>query len=255
MTRTHVTSEASDAADGAARAAGIEIRELRDLADLNAISRLFDDIWTRAAGDPLIRADFLQALTMAGNLTAAAYAGGEMIGGLTAYLGYGDGHVLMHSHILGVRQQSRGVGFALKQFQRAWCLERGITHVEWTFDPLVARNARFNLSKLGAVARVYHVNLYGAMDDAINAGDETDRLVADWDLSSDRAVAAARGEPLEVEPVIEVAAPDDIVALRRDDIDQARSWRAVVRNELTAALADGYVASGFRDGRYLLTKP
>ena len=91
--------------------------------------------------------------------------------------------------------QSAGVGFALKLHQRAWCLERGIATVTWTFDPLVSRNAYFNLRKLGALATAYGADFYGEMPDAINAGDRTDRLVVRWDAGVARAVAAAAAGP------------------------------------------------------------
>ena len=91
----------------------------------------------------------------------------------------------------------RNVGYALKLHQRAWALQRGIATITWTFDPLVRRNAYFNLAKLGVRATRYLPNFYGAMQDPINAGDDTDRLLVDWDLASppkrpDRGHALAR---------------------------------------------------------------
>ena len=67
----------------------------------------------------------------------------------------------MHSHILGVLpgSETHGLGFDLKQHQRRWCLARGVTVMEWTTDPLVRRNAYFNVTKLGAEAPTYLVNL------------------------------------------------------------------------------------------------
>ncbi len=85
----------------------------------------------------------------------------------------------LHSHIAG-RRRGLGrphVGFALKLHQRAWALRRGVPEIAWTFDPLVSRNAYFNLVKLGARPVEYLPNFYGVMDDGINGGDETDRLL------------------------------------------------------------------------------
>ena len=87
----------------------------------------------------------------------------------------------------------RSVGFALKVHQRAWCLRRGVRVIAWTYDPLIRRNAYFNLVKLGARPVEYLRNFYGAMDDAINGGTETDRLLVHWDLGSDLAAAACAG--------------------------------------------------------------
>src|SRR4029077_5706779 len=100
--------------------------------------------------------------------------------------------------------------------------------VEWTFDPLVRRNAYFNLTKLGAEAARYLVDFYGPMDDGINTGDESDRLLIRWDLDSEKTAAAAAGKPLELRPdasSLLVPLPDDIVALRREDPELARRWR------------------------------
>src|ERR687886_297223 len=88
----------------------------------------------------------------------------------------------LHSHITGVAPTDahRGIGFALKLHQRAWALARGVRLVVWTFDPLVARNAWFNLAKLGALPTAYLESFYGAMSDGINAGEESDRVLVDW---------------------------------------------------------------------------
>ena len=66
--------------------------------------------------------------------------------------------------------------------------------IAWTYDPLIRRNAYFNLAKLGARPVEYLPNFYGAMDDAINGGTETDRMLVRWELRSDLAVAACAGE-------------------------------------------------------------
>jgi predicted GNAT superfamily acetyltransferase len=187
----------------------------------------------------------------------------------------------LHSHITGVEpgKQGAGVGFALKQDQRAWSLERGIATVCWTFDPLVRRNAYFNLQKLGAVPEAYLPDFYGPMADGINLGDVTDRLYVRWDLASPRAVAAAHGQPAEVstgdagvlldrageEPApgdaaptgraLLVAVPSDIEAMRDRDRAAADRWRYAVRSALTTALDAGYRITGLtRDGYYLLER-
>ena len=91
-------------------------------------------------------------MSFAGGYISGAYAGDELIGASAGFLGRRAGELHLHSHISGViaARQSRHVGVALKQHQRAWALARGIDSIEWTFDPLVRRNAFFNLVKLGA---------------------------------------------------------------------------------------------------------
>lgn len=173
----------------------------------------------------------------------------------------------LHSHITGVAPtgQRRGLGFALKQHKRQWALERDFTTVTWTFDPLVRRNAVFNLHALGAHVGAYLPDHYGAMDDGVNAGDESDRLELRWDLLSPRALAAAEGRlpllesdlpravingasGLPVTQAVEglprrVQLPADIEALRRGDPAAGRAVPDVLRDP---DLAGGAAAA--RDG-------
>jgi predicted GNAT superfamily acetyltransferase len=150
----------------------------------------------------------------------------------------------------------------------------------WTYDPLASRNARFNLVKLGAVALDYTVDFYGPMQDAINRGDETDRVTTVWALAGPRAAAAAAGrhtdppgpDPASSTGTADVApdggpltaqdagglwcrVPTDIVAVRRQDPALAARWRSAVREVFVAAFAQGLAATGMtRDGWYRLTK-
>jgi predicted GNAT superfamily acetyltransferase len=260
-----------------------EVRELRDLDDLHALLGVFEAVWGRT-NEPPLNADTLKALAHSGNYLAGAFVDGRMIAGLVGWLGGDPREELhMHSHILGVLpgREARGVGFELKQHQRRWCLERGVTVMEWTMDPLVSRNAYFNLSKLGAEAPRYLVNFYGQMRDEINAGEESDRLLIRWRLDSERAEAAAAGRGFEPdvaklrewktatvvavgdagEPVRSSSSarvlicqvPSDIVALRRSDPALARRWRLAVREALGGALGRGYFVIGAtRSGWYVL---
>jgi predicted GNAT superfamily acetyltransferase len=168
----------------------------------------------------------------------------------------------------------------VKLRQRAWALAHEHDTMVWTFDPLVGRNARFNLAKLGTEAPEYDIAFYGRMSDEINGEDDSDRLVARWRLASRRTVAATEGTaadpagPVEGTEGAEVLregpdgapmavrdarglwcrVPRDIVALRRDRPQEATRWRLAVRETLTGALDEGLVATHMsRDGWYLLT--
>lgn len=254
-----------------------DIRELSEIEDLESLSRLFAAVWG-SAGQPPMGANTLKALVSSGNYAAGAYVDGGLIGGLVGWLGGPPAdHLHLHSHILGVLpdRQVHGIGFELKQHQRGWCLERGISIIEWTTDPLVRRNVYFNLAKLGARAPEYLVNVYGVMRDGINAGEESDRLLIRWHLDSEEARAAAAGRPHELEPkgdtvlrvgpagepvvepsdarVLVCEIPEDIVALRREHPATAREWRKALRSVLREAIAARYVISGAtRTGRYVL---
>jgi len=211
------------------------ITELSEMDDLRRLAELFANIWGRPHELP-VDVSTLRALSHSGNYVAGAWLEDRLIGGLIGWFG-GEppDHLHLHSHILGVVQdeEARGVGFALKQHQRDWCMARGVMAIEWTFDPLVRRNAYFNLAKLGADVAEYIVNFYGVMDDGINAGHESDRFLVRWHLDSQKAVAAAAGRPFEpdVRPDhVLVALPEDIVAIRRDDPEIARQWRHRLRD-------------------------
>ncbi len=220
---------------------------------MKELQQLFLQVWERSSEPPL-NSDVMRALSHAGNYLAGVRSGGRLIAGIVGWLGmYPDRELLLHSHILGVLpgSDSRGLGFALKQHQRTWCLARGIKTVEWTFDPLVRRNASFNLRKLGADAAEYLVDFYGPMQDRINAGDESDRILVRWQLESAKAAAAASGRPHEVTPpsgakLCEV--PEEIVAIRRADPAKAREWRRKVRETLGGHLMAGGVVLGFTAG-------
>ncbi len=252
------------------------------------VTDLFVDVWHTRQDDPPVNRDLLRALSHAGAYVAAAYADGPdsdgtVVGGSVGLFA-ADGS--LHSHISGVRSglQGRSVGRALKLDQRAWCLDRGIGSVTWTFDPLVRRNAWFNLSKLGAICDEYLPDFYGSMRDGVNAGDSSDRLYARWDLMSRRAVDAAAGaftepdadalrasgahvlldavdgRPVALEAyapgpeMLLVGTPADVVDLRGRDLPLAAQWRQAVRDALGAAVVDGYRATGMtRSGYYVLT--
>ena len=262
----------------------VNITELTELEDLRGLEELFGAVWGRP-GEPPIMAGMMRALAHSGNYVAGAFVDGRLTGGLVGWLGQeAPAEPLhLHSHILGVvpGSQARGLGFQLKQHQRRWCLERGIKTIDWTTDPLVRRNVYFNLTKLGAQASRYLVNFYGAMTDELNAGEESDRLLITWQLDSPQAVAAAAGRPVGAnfedllhngaaavlsagpagEPIHKTThaqvllceVPDDIVAMRRADPLQARSWRLALRSVLVAAFAAGYSITGAtRSGWYVL---
>ncbi|MEV4754303.1 GNAT family N-acetyltransferase [Micromonospora sp. NPDC049559] len=196
------------AATRAAARSGVRVRALASLAETLACERLLAEVWRTGADHPPLAADVIQALADAENYVAGAFEavapGDRLLGACVGFWGP-PGRPRMHSHIAGVHDAVRGrdVGFALKLDQRAAGLEHGITEITWTFDPLVARNAHFNLRKLGGSADTYLVDHYGQMVDGLNGTDPTDRLVLRWDLAGERTHRAC-DEALPPEP----GAPD-----------------------------------------------
>jgi predicted GNAT superfamily acetyltransferase len=271
--------EATRAAVAAAAAAGVVVRELHQPLHLLAVQRLFEEVWRPAEGDPPpVTAGLLRALAHSGAYVVGAFAGTRMVGASAGFFTAPPDPVL-HSHITGVAPggQHRGIGFALKVHQRAWALARGVPEVVWTFDPLVARNAWFNLAKLGALPTEYLEDFYGPMTDAINEGMASDRLLLAWRLDDPAVAAACAGRPRQPGPVPAEAAlavgPDlDPVAAETDapavtvalppDVERLaperrRAWRAAVRQALGGRLAAGAAVAGFlrHPDRYLVQRP
>jgi len=279
-TRDILAEQARTAATRAALTAGVRIVDEQEMARFREIDDLFKSVWgVTSAGRP-IPAELLRSMSHGGAIVTAAYDADDSLCGAAVLIGSAT-ESSVYSLITGVlpRAIERGVGFAIKQHQRAAALERGIERMLWTFDPLVSRNARFNLTKLGASSTQYIDNFYGQMQGAINANDESDRLVATWQLNSERTIAASEGKVREFhvpafatsevrtlgpddEPVL-VEAPDsfwcrvprDIVALRQQNPELAAAWRGCIRTALSTAFASGHGASWVsRDGWYRLTK-
>ena len=246
------------AAGNAARTAGVTVREVSGVAEQAAVVDLLSAIWGRGRDNPAVPPELLRAFGKAGNYVVGAYEGERLVGATVGFHSAPERGAL-HSHIAGVAPShlGRSVGFAMKQHQRGWALSHGLDAIEWTFDPLVARNAYFNLVKLHALPVEYLADFYGQMSDALNVGGATDRLLVRWELRDEDVAAAAAGHPKPA-PVrdthhVSVAVPPDIHRLRVSDPAAADTWRAQVRAQLSRHLAAGGAVVGFdRDGGYLV---
>jgi predicted GNAT superfamily acetyltransferase len=254
--------------------------------DARAAVGVLAQVWPRASGKEPLPPELAWVFAHSGNYVAIARHGDEPVGAAIGFRGEDAEGALLHSHITGVLadRQSLGVGYQLKQHQRDWALGRGIDRITWTFDPLVTRNAYFNVVKLGARLTTYYVNFYGTMDDAINNGDETDRCLATWRLDSAAANAASAGvftsadvAGVRAAGAVDVLVPDargapvvtpgagdlrilqlpaDIVELRHRNAELARAWRLALRDVLVAAFADGLEVVGVdRNSCYVLGRP
>ncbi|GAA2977732.1 putative GNAT superfamily acetyltransferase [Microbacterium terrae] len=227
----------------------ILIRPLDTVEEVHRASDVLAEVWGGDRGG--MPPNLLRALAHSGNYAVGLYAGERMVGASVAFFAVPAARS-MHSHITGVLPglQSRGLGRVLKQHQREWALARDVGQITWTFDPLVARNAHFNLRVLGTRVTEYLVDHYGPMDDGVNRGDETDRIMVTWALA-----APPVATPADALVVATVAVPHDIEALRRDAPAEAAQWRRRVRDEILAHQAAGLRIGGFDDERgYLLVR-
>ena len=258
-----ILAEAAISWEGVCSREGIEIRSLELAAEIRHAQEIFDLVWPPLEGGTQVTPNLLRAITHSGGYCSAAYINDEPVAAALAIVGLhatdSGPHVHLHSHMAGVLDEyrNRRIGTMLKAHQRWWAMSRGIDTIVWTFDPLVARNAKLNLVNLGVCVRGYEPNFYGAMTDAINIGEESDRVLAWWDLSGERARAAARGELGTItglsESQVVVETPPDIVALRASDPDVAREWRYAMRANLMREFSAGREIIGVTEnGDYVL---
>jgi predicted GNAT superfamily acetyltransferase len=220
-------------ARAAAASSRADIRELRG-DDVLLAGAVVDTVW---GPKQIPQQSMLRAFAHAGCTLLGASVDGRPVGMTLGFLGW-NGGLHLHSHMTAVLPESAstGIGYALKLWQRAVCLREGIHEVRWTYDPMVARNAHFNLVKLGAVAISFQPNFYGAMTDSVNAGDESDRFEVAWRLDSRRVTAALAGALQPPTDVVEsLAIPGDYTTLARTDPAAARAARQTARAALLEA--------------------
>lgn len=235
-----------------------EIRLLDRPAEMSAVIEVLGLIWESTT--PIATVELLRSLAHGGGYVAGAYVDGALVGASFGFLTRHEGRPTLHSHVTGIVEQARhlGIGRQIKDHQRRWAAEHEIGLVSWTFDPLVRRNAWFNIAVLGAEATDYHVDFYGPMGDSLNRGDDSDRLFVVWPTatpaSPTRRVGADSDDRRRRPATIAIATPEDIIALRQSDPASARSWRLELRRLLTAALGAGGRITGFTPaGDYLIT--
>jgi predicted GNAT superfamily acetyltransferase len=186
--------------------ASLEVRKCHTLEEFHLCVALQREVWGEVDLELEPTAMFVVAAHTGGQVLGA-FDGDRLAGFTMAVVGWRDSAPYLHSHMTAVHSdyRNRGVGRMLKLFQREDALMRGIRLILWTFDPLEFRNAYFNLNRLGAISREFLPNLYGVTSSPLHRGLPTDRLVAEWQLHSQRVVAAVAAIP--------VPTPDHVVGV------------------------------------------
>jgi predicted GNAT superfamily acetyltransferase len=143
-----------DAAEAAARARAA-VEAVGSVAGLRRVADLFSRVWAAPQAPPMPH-DIMGSLVHAGGRVHAAFREGRLVGAAVAVFGPLAG-AWCYSLIAGVSPDAEGagIGLALKLAQRAWALQAGADRMIWTFDPLLRRNATFNISRLGGVGTEY----------------------------------------------------------------------------------------------------
>ncbi len=246
----------------------LEVREAQTVDEVLLTEEIQLEAWGFSERE-LAPHSSLVASQHAGGLVALAWHGEEAVGFVFGFPAWRAGRAWHHSHMLAVRPAWRhsGAALLLKRFQREWVLAQGLDLVTWTFDPLLTRNARFNLGKLGAYAARYYENFYG-LRTGLYAGIPADRLLVTWELNAPRVLKRLehippppepKGAPLNLtegegvalrprallEPEAEwvyLEVPPDIQAVKAHDMALAHAWRMHTREAFQKAFARGYRA-------------
>jgi predicted GNAT superfamily acetyltransferase len=248
----------------------VVIRPIAEMSAMREVQELQVAIW---GADPIWVAPshMLYIVVASGGIVLGAYHNGRLIGFVLGLAGRANGTNFHASHMLGIHPayQQHGIGAELKFRQRDEALRQGLDLMTWTFDPLEARNAHFNLHKLRAMTGTYVEDLYGPMDDDLNRGLPSDRLKVEWHLREERRrnhtgsvipiVTSNDGFPhicLEEQDgaAVTIAVPREMQEIKRRDPDTALRWRLAIREAFQWALARGYVARDFSGGAYLLIR-
>ncbi|MGB2653305.1 MAG: GNAT family N-acetyltransferase [Candidatus Acidiferrum sp.] len=225
---------------------GIIVRKCEGIEEFHRCVALQREIWGEEDLEVEPATLFVVA-TETGGQVLGAFDGERLIGYTLALVGFHLGAIFLHSHMTGVHSayRDRGVGRALKLFQREEALGRGIRLIVWTFDPLETRNAHFNLNRLGAIARKYSPNLYGVTSSPLHRGLPTDRLWAEWQIDSARVDAAVQGLPKEMEEApATIELPGELERWKENHEAEIRKLQARIREEFAAWFARGYAAIG-----------
>ena len=226
-------------------------------ADAALISQVFDEVWSVKT---MVSPEIIVASLHNGAYGSVVWDGDLPVAAAFAIVGKSltkqPGELNLHSHAAGVVQShaGRGIGTQLKMHQWQWARENGFATITWSFDPLVRRNAWFNMVKLGASVTNYYQNFYGELDDGINAGEQSDRVLVQWQV-------LAAGEPQSLEVVTEqvgdvvIATPEDIESLRKNNKAESQAWRARQRAAFEEAICDGFSVRGLNaEYSYVLSR-
>ena len=222
----------------------IKINSLNSIAEQNYARLIFDKVWSIDSGTE-ITPNLLMAMVHSGAYLSGAFIDGNCVGAALAFPATAGG-LHLHSHMTTVLDEYRdqGVGYSLKIDQWHWAKKNNFSEISWTFDPLVSRNAKLNLIKLGVNISSYQPNFYGDMPDALNAGDESDRLMVSWKVVGENPVKRELiSAPKPTDILIQI--PADIVAIRSRDKEENLRLRRKVREQFLQAFEKGGKVVGF----------
>jgi predicted GNAT superfamily acetyltransferase len=255
----------------------ITIRELESFEDLQQVEAVEREVWGASERDTL-PLTLIIASKAAGSLWIGAFDGRLLVGFAFALFGMENGRLSLHSHMLAVREPYRNhdLGYTLKLAQRERALALGIHPMTWTFDPLQARNAHLNFTKLGVISDSYRPDFYGPETSSVLHRNGTDRLWVKWPMNARRVQIRLQGRDSRSETLdalsilvplihfngdgkparsdlaaavsrqrIAIEIPSDIAEVERKSPQLAQEWRSATRWAFTAALKAGFFVAEF----------
>src|SRR6202163_3030958 len=220
---------------------GILVRHCHGIQEFEACVLLERKVWKSADID-LVPIPLFVVAAETGGQVLGAFHGYDLVGFTMAIAGWRNRQPFLHSHMTAVSDayRDRGIGRQLKLFQRTDALARGILLIEWTFDPLITKNAYFNFMRLGAIARHYVPNAYGITTSPLHATLPTDRLVAEWHLNSQRVLRVLSGKrstPKFDKKAVRISIPADLEGLRTSNPEKAAQIQAEIRDQFSRSFA------------------
>lgn len=266
----------------------LEIKSIRSLFDLKRVHDIQRQTWGYRDLMVIPYTQLISAQHSGGTLLGA-YVNGQLVGFVYGYLGMSGSSLYLFSQRMGVlpNMQSKGIGMALKLAQREQMLRQGIDLIIWTYDPLLGKNAMLNIEKLGGIVRTYVREIYGRVENPLQAGLATDRFLCEWHLLSDRVRERIHTPQKAVEPqvwieeenqrlvnyanwvsdlprpiaadlelndpILLVQVPSNIQAIKRRDLAIARGWSTTTRQIFESYFKRGYVITGFASEKKLNT--
>jgi len=223
------------------------IRPCHGIAEFESCVKVEREVWKSSDIDVVPIPLFVVASETGGQVLGA-FNGADLVGFTLAIAGWRARKPFLHSHMTAVMDgyRDQGIGRRLKLYQRDDALARGIALIEWTFDPLVTKNAYFNFMRLGAIARRYLPNVYGITTSPLHGSLPTDRLVAEWHLRTKRVLSILAGKPAYAPALkrgVRITVPSNMEELRSGDPLRAHQIQTEVRGEFLKWLGKGYTAT------------
>jgi predicted GNAT superfamily acetyltransferase len=255
----------------------LTIRDLSGFDDFKQVEAVEREVWDLSERDA-VPFSLLVATKEAGNLWLGAFDGPALAAFAFAFFGMEHGRLMLHSHLLAVREpyRNQNLGYKLKLAQRERALALGVQKITWTFDPLQTKNAHFNFAKLGVVSGRYHADFYGPSTSSMLHRNGTDRLWVTWALNSRRVQDRLQGKSNRNEildalavlsPLVHfsgrgrpgrtsmsaalsrqrvaIEVPCDILELEKEDPRLARDWRLSTRCAFGEAIKAGFFVAEF----------